>query len=189
MASPRAGKPTRRLSRKDWLAAGLLVLSEAGAAGLKAEPLARYLRTTKGSFYWHFKDVPAFHGALLGLWEETVLAGLDAAADPGLPPATRLRRLAQAIAAPDRQNAALTAEPAVRGWARRDPKARASLARVDAARLGQLRALLSQTGIGNPEMARIIHAAAIGMTQTGAPEAGDIRAAMGSLVDLVLALR
>ena len=154
-----------------------------------AEPLARHLCTTKGSFYWHFKDVPAFHDALLALWEDAAMTALDHAADPGDTPASRLRGVAQAIAAPMPGNDALAAEPAIRGWARGNRAARDTVARVDAARLGRLRALLSETGIDNPEMARIIHAAAIGMRETGAPDNGDTRAAIGSLIDLVLALR
>ncbi|MEH6751885.1 MAG: TetR family transcriptional regulator, partial [Paracoccaceae bacterium] len=36
--------------------AGLAALAEAGPVALKAEPMARRLGTTKGSFYWHFAD-------------------------------------------------------------------------------------------------------------------------------------
>ena len=60
----------QRLSPEDWLKAGLDALAASGPEALKAEPLARALETTKGSFYWHFADVPAFRQALLEFWGE-----------------------------------------------------------------------------------------------------------------------
>ena len=59
-----------RLTRDDWLLTGLTALCEGGPGTLGAEPLARRVGATKGSFYWHFKDVPDFHGQLLGRWEK-----------------------------------------------------------------------------------------------------------------------
>ncbi|WP_159453996.1 hypothetical protein [Roseovarius albus] len=48
---------------------------------------------------------------------------------------------------------------------------------------------MSQTGISNPEMARILYSAAIGMASL--PSRGEVsdQDSIGSLVDLVLALR
>jgi len=59
-----------RLSRDRWIDAGFRALTEKGPQALKAEPLARGLNTTKGSFYWHFKDVPAFQAEMLACWEK-----------------------------------------------------------------------------------------------------------------------
>ena len=47
----------------------------------------------------------------------------------------------------------------------------------------------SDIGIDNPEMARILYASAIGMTSLGNASPADHISAIGSLVDLVLALR
>mgnify|MGYP001820637128 CR=1 FL=1 len=57
-----------RLTKEAWINAGLSALKEHGPDALKAEALARRLGTTKGSFYWHFKDIPAYHDALLDVW-------------------------------------------------------------------------------------------------------------------------
>ncbi|WP_397543684.1 TetR family transcriptional regulator [Roseovarius salis] len=178
-----------RLSRDDWLAAGIKVLADRGADALKAEPLARHLQTTKGSFYWHFTDVPAFHEVLLTRWEETATDEMARLLEATHTPVARLRELAQAIAEPRWQPGAASVEASIRAWSTVNDTARAAVERVDAARLAQLRALLSETGIGNPEMASILHGAAIGMAMQGAGAETDRRAAIGSLVDLVLALR
>src|SRR5882724_4708075 len=54
-----------QLSAKDWLDQGLKALARDGFTALKAEPLAKALGVSRGSFYWHFADVEAFHGATI----------------------------------------------------------------------------------------------------------------------------
>jgi len=176
----------RRLGPQDWLSAGLKALARDGAAALKAEPLARRLGTTKGSFYWHFADVPAFHEALLAEWEDRESGIMRKFLGEDGTAVGRLRRLAQVIASDQGDDAI---EPSVRAWARGDARARAAVDRVDSRRLGEFQALLGEIGIGNPEMARIIYAAGIGMKGLPDRAADENARAMGSLVDLVLALR
>lgn len=182
-------KPSSRLGTADWLDAGLAALAETGPEALKAEPLAARLGVSKGSFYWHFRDVPAFHDAVLATWETDAVSRLTSAVSAAPTPAAGLRALSQALASPDSGGSLPAAEPAIRGWARAHAPARAAVERVDDARLTLLRDLLGETGIGNPEMARILYAAAIGMGALGATGPADRQGAMGSLVDLVLALR
>lgn len=169
-----------RLTRDDWLAAGFAALSETGPGALGAEPLGRRVGATKGSFYWHFTDVPAYSAALLALWHAAAEAALEP--DDSAPAATRLRTCAQAIATPVQD-----AEPAIRAWAATDPQAAGTVAKVTSARLARLAALLGECGIANPDMARILLGAAIGMQGLGGAKAN--RDAIGSLVDLILALR
>lgn len=183
-----AGMTTKkkpRLTRDRWLEAGLAALSEAGPTSLQAEPLARQLGTTKGSFYWHFTDLPAFHTALLEQWEQDVshAAGItDHDADNAT---ARLRASAEAVVAPD----AARLETALRAWGLGHAGAAAAIARVDARRHAHLSALLRDIGVSNPEMTDILQAAGIGMQTMANTGATDAPRAMGSLVDLVLALR
>lgn len=177
---------TNRLTRRDWLNAGLAGLAEHGPDALKAEPLARRLGTTKGSFYWHFEDVPAFHTAVLHEWESAALAKVQSALNEEIAPVSRLRLLGQVIASASTDG---TVEPAIRAWAKGNAAAATALQRVDAQRQVTLRDLLEDTGIGNPEMTRIIYAASIGMAEIAESSTGENDRTMGSLVDLVLALR
>lgn len=173
----------KRLHHNDWLHAGLTALHDQGPDALKAEPLARRMGTTKGSFYWHFKDVPEFHRALLAMWEESANATLsEARSGPGTA-TSRLRHAAQSIADQAEGDAAL------RAWARGHNGAAETLMRVDTTRLDTLHALLSDVGVSNPEMARIILASGVGMAQLSDDKADENISAIGSLVDLVLALR
>lgn len=176
----------KRLTKSDWLAAGMAAMVEAGPDMLKAEPLARRLGTTKGSFYWHFADVPAFHAALLTAWEAKANGDAIAAIAGEDTSVAKLRHLAQLIAETHPDEAL---DPSIRAWARGNTHAAQAVARVDAKRLAYMQELLSDLEIDNPEMARIIYGASIGMETLGQPAAGDNGRAIGSLVDLVLALR
>ena len=50
--------------------AARLTLLNSGPDSVRVEKLARELKVTKGSFYWHFKDRNEILEALLGEWEE-----------------------------------------------------------------------------------------------------------------------
>ncbi len=179
-----------RLSPNDWICAGFRALLASGPLAVRAESLARDLGTTKGSFYWHFADVPAFHATMMNRWAEAAELALPAALADEPTPAARLRRLGQigtALVLPELAETAL--EPALRAWAHGSPEAAMAVARVDAARLTMIRELLGEMGITNPEIARLVLGAGIGLADMGLRDGGDPATAMGSLVDLVLALR
>ncbi|AXI45069.1 TetR/AcrR family transcriptional regulator [Sulfitobacter sp. SK012] len=170
---------TSKLTPDRWIAAGFDALQMRGPTALAAEPLARQLGTTKGSFYWHFKDVPAYHDALLRQWQAEALAEVldllrsDGSADQ------RLRQFGRTILSDP-------SETALRLWSRTTPQVAATLAEVDAERLTYLTHLLRQLGLRNPAFARALLASLIGLPQLSNDE--DAEAAFGALVDTVLAL-
>jgi len=88
---------TQRLSPEKWLDAGFTALVSLGPAALAAEPLARSLGTTKGSFYWHFKDVPAYHTALIRQWQARALDEVIEQLEGTEPPDARLRTFGHGI--------------------------------------------------------------------------------------------
>src|ERR1051325_5648213 len=59
-----------RLTRADWIAHGLKTLANAGAGALKVGPMAEALKVSRGSFYWHFRDIADFRAQLLKAWQE-----------------------------------------------------------------------------------------------------------------------
>ncbi|MGB7244917.1 MAG: TetR/AcrR family transcriptional regulator [Sulfitobacter sp.] len=171
-----------RLNRNSWINAGFDALCEQGPNALAAEPLARRLSTTKGSFYWHFKDVPTFQAAILNDWQTRAFAKVITALEETDSTADRLRRFGRAILN-DRQEASL------RGWARADPKVAAVVQQVDAERLTYVTNLLGQIDIRNPDFARASFAALIGLPQLPDSSNTANNAAFDALIDLVLALR
>ena len=95
---------------------------------------------SRGSFYWHFADVSAFHAAILRRWRETALENIideiEGAADD------RLEALLDRAFAGD-----TGIERAVRAWATADTRARAAVEAVDVERIGYLRKLLIEAGV------------------------------------------
>jgi AcrR family transcriptional regulator len=130
-----------QLSANDWLDLGLKALATQGFTALKAEPLAKAMGVSRGSFYWHFADIGAYHAAILKYWREIateqVIAGLEAASDHDDPVALLLRR---AFAAQ------LSLEKAVRSWATSDAAARSAVLAIDRRRLGYIEELLRRKG-------------------------------------------
>src|SRR5437764_2647274 len=94
---PREGKMTDQLSAKDWLDQGLKTLAQHGFTALKAEPLSKAMGVSRGSFYWHFADIGAFHAAILARWREVaaeqIIANVEAASGRENPLTVLLRRV------------------------------------------------------------------------------------------------
>lgn len=55
----------------EWTAAALDAIAAGGLGAVGVEPLAAKLGTTKGSFYWHFRNRDALLEAALHRWEQT----------------------------------------------------------------------------------------------------------------------
>jgi AcrR family transcriptional regulator len=76
----------QRLTAADWELAALEMIAENGLASVAVEPLAKRLKVTKGSFYWHFATREALLAAALKRWSEDdsgdVLARVQAIQDP-----------------------------------------------------------------------------------------------------------
>jgi AcrR family transcriptional regulator len=149
-----------RLAAGDWVKAGLQALAADGVGALKADLLAKSLGISRGSFYWHFADIGAFHAAVLARWREIAAEAVIRDLDLLAPGSDRLRSLLRRAFTAD---AAL--EIAVRAWALSDAKARAAVAAVDRRRLAYLEDILAAAGIGSAAAlarARILYWAYLG---------------------------
>ena len=137
-----------QLSARDWLDQGLKTLAKDGFTALKAEPLAKAMGVSRGSFYWHFADIAAYHAAILARWHEVaaeqIIANVEAASKDENPLALLLRRVF---------GERLMLERAVRTWASVDPAARAAVQAIDRRRLSYVESLLTQAGL-SAELAR-----------------------------------
>jgi AcrR family transcriptional regulator len=136
-----------QLSARDWVDLGLKTLGRSGFTALKAEPLAKAMGVSRGSFYWHFADIGAFHAAVLDRWREVateqIIAGVEAA--KGEDPLAALLKLTF--------GSKLVLEKAVRSWAANDARARAALVAMDRRRLDYIEGLLRRAGLAE-EIAR-----------------------------------
>jgi AcrR family transcriptional regulator len=137
-----------QLSAKDWLDLGLQTLARSGFTALKAEPLAKAMGVSRGSFYWHFADIGAYRAAILKHWRdvaaEQVIANLEASSKDDNPLLLLLRRTF---------SGKLALENAVRTWATLDPMARAAVQATDRRRLSYVESLFERSGVA-PAVAR-----------------------------------
>jgi AcrR family transcriptional regulator len=129
-----------RLGPGEWVDAGLRALARSGFTALKADTLARSLEVSRGSFYWHFADVDAFHAAVLRHWREVALENIVAELEGA--PGDRLHALIRRAFSTRSK-----LESAVRAWAVADAKARAAVETVDTERVRYLTKLLIETGL------------------------------------------
>jgi AcrR family transcriptional regulator len=130
------------LTRQDWVDQGLRTLAETGVETVRVEPLAKLMRVTKGSFYWHFKNREDLLEAILQEWVKlqtnSIIERVEAI---GGDATTKLLCLFELAVQDDGQ-----AENAIRAWATNDSKTAAVLAQVDQRRLDYTKDLFLQVG-------------------------------------------
>ncbi len=135
---------TDPLSAQDWLDQGLRTLTSQGFTALKAEPLAKAMGVSRGSFYWHFADIGAFHAAVLKHWREVaaeaIIAHVEAASAGADPLIVLLQRV---------YSEKLALERAVRSWAAFDASARAAVQAIDRRRLDYVEGLVRAKGVAS----------------------------------------
>ncbi|QPC85296.1 TetR family transcriptional regulator [Mesorhizobium sp. NBSH29] len=178
-------------TREDWILCALAALAEGGVDAIKIERLARKLKVSKGSFYWHFKDRAALLSAVLDLWDGDFTQQLidNAAHLPS--PAERLRFLmVEALVATVSGVDSARAEAAVQAWASRDEMAARRLRAVEAQRVKYLVSELTALGLAPAEadsMAKVLYLALLGLyaTRSYNPAIADNSAYL-ALVELVL---
>ncbi len=181
----------KSLNADDWIKAGFRALTAGGHLAIKVEPIARELRVSKGSFYWHFKDVAALKVAMLQHWADVATGNvIESVGDGGTDPAGQLKMLVEiATSAKDMLYGGALAEAAIRDWARYDSATAATLKIVDDRRLQFLRELFEATGAGPARagfFANVLYAALIGLEHLSYQELADRNRDLAGLLDLML---
>lgn len=180
-----------RLDKEAWIQAGFRALTARGPTALKAEPLARELGVSKGSFYWHFANLGAFREAMIDYWMAMATQGvMHAVQQSSVDPAERLATLV--ILASEPPPAAVggpAAEGAIRCWGRADATVGERLRAVDAARVDYCAELFQAAGFADDKAqlkARLLYAGLIGLEQLDLAALANLRADLQALLQLLL---
>lgn len=177
------------MSADDWIELGYAILAEDGFKKIKIDTLCERMGATKGSFYWHFKDIATYKKALVsrwGEWSDEEHKNFVELAD--LPPRERLMGLIAQLSSPRHW----MLERAMREWARTDPEAEASVHTSDRRAHQAVRQCFADHGL-DPETASMradwIMAMGIGALHLSSAEDGRPPAAhhTDKLVDMMFA--
>jgi len=148
------------LTPADWLNIALKELREHGHSALKAQPLAKALNVTRGSFYHHFDSLESFHAAVIEHWSELSSGHIIRSAREAADPQQALDDLLQRTF---RSGEAL--ERAIRAWSTVEPSVATAVAKVDQERIAVAEAILVKGGApasGAKARAQLLYWAAIG---------------------------
>ena len=126
----------------DWIQAGFSQLSAHGVETVRVEILARNLGTTKGSFYWHFKDREELLLRLLLRWENEEERWLEEAAELQSEAAARWARFVARCADPERARL----EAAMYAWSRQDERVARRVATIETKRRAHVVSVLRNVG-------------------------------------------
>ncbi|WP_343563841.1 TetR/AcrR family transcriptional regulator [Kiloniella sp. b19] len=157
MPTPRKARPVQ-LTREDWVDAAIEMLIHDGVDAVQITGLARALKITRGSFYWHFEARDDLLDAVVEEWQRrntgVILRALEKAGDldEGL--------LALFQIWVDRTDFDPTLDQAVREWARRSEALLEKVRIEDDNRVSGMAAFLEQHGFEATEAfvrARIIY--------------------------------
>ncbi len=181
-----------RLQPGDWVVAGFRALARGGPQSVGVESLARELKATKGSFYWHFADLAALKLAMLNTWEQLATTEITASVrESGLSAREKLFLLVEKVSiTPSEEFGGNAIEPAIREWGRAEPLARAALERVDRQRLADLREFLRAAGLAPmaiSQAAVVFYASVIGLESLRLSAGVGMREPLLGLVEQILA--
>lgn len=171
-----------RLTKSDWIDHGLRTLANEGANALKVGPMATKLNVSRGSFYWHFRDIADFRSQVLRSWQESLTDQVieDVAGKAG---PERLRHLLRRAFVARR-----SLDRAIRSWAAEDGAVAAIVAAVDARRVAYITGLLVDAGVDSRKAASraaFMYWAYLGQALIMAPRHASIAAgAMDDIGDL-----
>ena len=165
-----------RLGPEAWVDAAYAAFEAGGVSAVRIDRLAKGLKITRGSFYWHFRGRRALLQAVLDRWDESKTEGAIAANEgAGGEPSDRLLRLLHTCASDDGK-----LEIGIRAWASQDKDARRTVRRIDERRIAYMAELATASGVAEPialARARVGYLAWLGSYSGAVPASTDQRIA------------
>jgi AcrR family transcriptional regulator len=150
------------LSREDWLQAAVRLLIQEGIDQVKVQRLGKALKTSRGSFYWHFRDRADLLDAILHRWEESNTGQLIAALGPAdRPLEQRILSLFTLWVDPSYPRF----DNAVRAWAAKSAKVRRVQRAADQRRLRHIEQMFLDAGY--PPQEAVVRGDMLYFTQIG----------------------
>ncbi|WDR03036.1 TetR/AcrR family transcriptional regulator [Devosia algicola] len=138
----------------------MIELKDRGYSALKAQPLAKKLNVTRGSFYYHFENLESFHAAVITHWSKHTSGRVIKTAQESINPQKALDELLQQTLCSGED-----LERAIRSWSTVQPLVAKEVEKVDQGRIKVAEALLIKSGVSKSHAApraKLLYWAAIG---------------------------
>lgn len=161
----------KTLSRDLWLDAARKVLERRGIAAVKIDALARQLKVTRGSFYFHFAGLSDLHAGLVAIWRQRNCAPFEALTQSTLEGQVLFETVVRVWV--DEKPFAPTLDLAIRDWARSARTLAVEVEATDRVRLDLLTQAFRGMGYSDDESvvrARITYLHQIGYYAIGFKE-------------------
>ena len=152
-----------RLTKSDWFAEGLRILSEFAQDKIKILYLCKRFGVTRGSFYHHFVSIDDYIEALMSYWADHNTRDFIKAANQGASPMERIAILNDMVI-----KAEVSVEAAIRSWSYYNEIVRKKVAIVDQLRLSYLKQIFLDMDMDDPTaqaMANLEYALLVGVQQ------------------------
>ena len=177
-----------KLTKETWLAAGFQSLAENGPTSIQINLLAKKLGATKGSFYWHFKDMADYKAGMLTLWRSKAATDVIETINAETTPEQQLDALFSTTSQPAPDDyGGRKIEPAMRAWALADDDVRDALAELDGLRLSFLKSLMDARGLDGTVFSELIYGAYIGLEDLQSKDRANSAKALAALKQMILA--
>ncbi len=138
-----------RLTREDWISFARKVLVTSGIDDVKVDVLARRMKVTRGSFYWHFASRQDLLDALLDDWEANNRREIEVIRSLVAAEGDALLELFRVWLGEDPSFPAF--DIAIRVWARKTPAVSKLVRKIDEAWIALLQDQLERDGMKPPE--------------------------------------
>lgn len=138
----RGGRPTGRVTKRDWLDKALEILVSEGIDAVRVVDLARQLKVSKSGFYWHFKDRAELLEAMKQYWVDEFSSEFIAAA---LVDDRPLRERLIALIGAIRKKQSGKLDLAFTSWAQTDPSVKDIIDHVRDMRITFVKNLLAKS--------------------------------------------
>ena len=136
------------LNRENWIDAGWSLLAAKGVEAVKVEVLARQLKVSKGSFYWHFKNRRELLEAILQRWENETMSIIQQSETLATTPKEQLYKLFTLV-----EEACQQADPetAIFQWANQDEAVQQRVHALETKRVNYLTDLFQDCGFNETD--------------------------------------
>jgi len=181
----------KTFTSEDWIRAAFRALTQGGPGAIRVEAIARELKVSKGSFYWHFKDVASLQSEMLEHWQlaatEAIIENVD---ESGVLPTEQLHLLITlATSTKNEPYGGVLAEAAIRDWGRYNQLASDTVKAVDEKRLIYTRDLFISCGHAEKratQNANLLYGSLIGLEGLAYQQLVNLQEDMLYLLDLIL---